>query len=162
MSKKTGTEKVHAMIDAIKTAMLVTEDAHGHLRSRPMHTSEVDEEGNIWFFTDNFSTKTDEIAEDRQINLAYADNDSEDYLSVSGKARIVHDQNKINELWNPMLKAWFPEGKDASNVALLRVTPIHAEYWDAAGSTLVELIKMGKAVLTGTKYQSDGHEKVQL
>ena len=162
MSKTTGKEKVKEMIDDIKVAMLVTEDAHGHLRSRPMHTSKVEEDGKVWFFTSEYSAKTDEIQEEHMVNLAYSDPGSNDYLSVAGRAKVVTDQAKIDELWSDMLKAWFPEGKDSDRVALLCVTPIHAQYWDQTSSKIVELLKMGKAIVTGETYTSADNEKVNM
>ncbi len=158
----TGKEKVIEMMQDIETAMLVTEDAHGHLRSRPMHTSQVDADGTAWFFTSEYSVKADEIAEEHNINLAYADKDGGDYLSVAGKAKIVTDQAKIDELWSDMLKAWFPEGKDSNRLALLCVKPVHAQYWDATSSKIVELFKIGTAIATGDTYDGGKNEKVNM
>lgn len=160
---KAKNEKLKELIQKIEVAMLTTEDGK-HLRSRPMSTSKLDAEGNLWFFTNEFSSKVDEIEADRQVNLAYAAKDTNTYVSISGKASIVHDKDKVDELWSPILKAWFPEGKDDPTIALLKVVPEQAEYWDGSDSKMVQLFKIGKAAITGGGYEAgeDEHGKVNL
>ena len=60
-------------------------------------------------------------------------------MSVSGRAEIVRDKAKIQEKWSEPLRAWFPEGKDDPQIALIRVHPVRGEYWDSPSSTLVHL-----------------------
>jgi general stress protein 26 len=38
-------------VNEVRTAMLTTYDSEKGFHSRPMGTADVDEEGNIWFFT---------------------------------------------------------------------------------------------------------------
>ena len=66
----------------------------------------------------------------------------------------------IDELWTPVLKAWFPKGKDDPDVALLKVDVTKAEYWDAPSSTIVKLVGFTKAVLTGKQYHPGENEKL--
>ncbi len=162
--EKAKHEKLKELIGKIEIAMLTTEDGK-QLRSRPMSTSKLDEDGNLWFFTNEFSSKVDEIQADRQVNLSYAEKGSNTYVSVSGKASLVHDKQKIDELWSPILKAWFPDGKEDPSIALLKVVPEHAEYWDGSDSKMVQLFKIGMAAISGDGYESSGkdeHGKVNL
>jgi hypothetical protein len=48
------------------------------------------------------------------------------------------------------LRAWFPEGKDDPQVALLNVHPEKGEYLDSPYSTLIHLYGYAKAALTGS------------
>ena len=73
---------------------------------------------------------------------------------------MVDDQEKINDLWSPILKVWFPEGKESGNLTLIKVEPHGAAYWDASGSRIVNLLKMGKAWMTNSKYE--GAETAQI
>ena len=75
---------------------------------------------------------------------------------------MIEDQDKIEELWSPVLKAWFPDGKESNNVILLRVAPISAAYWDATSSKLVEIYNIGKAIVTGEKYESGEMAQMKL
>jgi len=162
MKNSKEARKVREMIEDIRVCMLVSEDEHGHLRSRPMHYVEVDEDMNVWFFTNKYSGKVEEVQEEMQVNLAFSDKDENDYLSISGRASVVMDKAKIDKLWSPAMKIWFPEGKDSEKIALLCIKPVHAEYWDSSSSKLVQLFKMGKAYMTGEQYQGKDSGQVVL
>ena len=149
-------------IKDIKTAMFVTADENGELRSRPMRHQTMDDDGTIWFFTNAPSGKTNEIKQDAHINLSYANPDDQKFVSVSGTAQIVKDQAKIDELWSPELKAWFPDGKNDPNVALIRVTPTKGEYWDSPNNVIIHVFGLAKALVTGKTYEPGDNQKVSL
>jgi general stress protein 26 len=148
-------------IKKIKTAMLVTSDEDGTLRSRPMQTLQVSGT-DLLFITGYQSGKTHEIRNDSHVNVSFADESKNVYVSISGKAHVSKDPAKIDELWNEAFKAWFPEGKDDPNVAVLRVAVNSAEYWDTPSSPVVHAIGYVKAVLTGESYQPGDHEKISI
>jgi general stress protein 26 len=124
--------KLASLVRQMKVGMLTTIEPDGSLRSRPLETLEIDSEGRLWFFTLASSPKSAEIeAHDRQVNLSYADPRDEDYASISGTARLVRDQEKMQMLWDAPLEAWFPRGLDDPDLALLEVRIDKAEYWDS-------------------------------
>jgi general stress protein 26 len=149
-------------IKDIKLAMLTTVEPDGELHTRPMATHEMEDDGTLWFFTYNNSAKAKEIQHDRQISLSYTDTSSETYVCATGTAAISQDIDKMEELWNPALKAWFPEGLDEPHIALLKVKLHRAEYWDEPGGKLVSLFRMAKAIAKGEKHDAHYHEKLKL
>ena len=155
-------KKLVEMIQGIRIAMLTTAMADGTLRSRPMATQQSEFDGDLWFFTGAGSPKAHEIEEDAHVNVSYADADSQRYVSVSGRARVVRDRQKAEELWNPAYKAWFPGGLDDPNLALLKVEVDGAEYWDSPSGAVVHLIGVAKALATGERYQPGENEKLDL
>lgn len=155
-------EKLEKLIQGIKVAMMSTIEEDGSIRSRPMWTQQHKFDGTIWFFTSVNSGKMNEIAMDQHVNLSYADPDSNRYVSISGKARHVRDKEKARELWNPAMKAWFPEGLDDPELTLLRVDVESAEYWDSPSSKIATLIGFVKAVATGQRYEPGEHDKVNF
>ena len=148
------------LIKGIKVAMLTTQETDGTLRSRPMATQGAEFDGTLWFFTQASSHKVDEIDREQNVNVSYADEGDNRYVSVSGRARLVRDRAKIDELWSPILKAWFPKGKDDPEVALLRVDVEKAEYWDAPSSTIVKMVGFAKAMVTGQPYAPGENRKI--
>ena len=162
--KTTALEQLREKIKDIRIAMLTTIDEDGSLRSRPMATQETESDGELWFFTAAGSAKAGEVERDHRVNLSYADPDDQRYVSVSGTARMVRDRAKAEELWNPILKAWFPKGLDDPELALLRVQSEKAEYWDSPSSKMVQLVGFIKAVTTGKRYEPDPgeNEKIEL
>ncbi|MEP6926878.1 MAG: pyridoxamine 5'-phosphate oxidase family protein, partial [Ginsengibacter sp.] len=82
---------------------------------------------------------------------------SSEYLSIFGTAEIIFDKNKIEEMWSPIAKAWFTEGKDDPSISLLKVTPQEGYYWDTKNNKMISLIKIATAIVTG-KTMDDGVE----
>lgn len=149
-------------IKSIRFAMLTTIDDHGHLISRPMTNQEMDDEGNLWFYT---STNTDlwmNIAANPQVNLSFAEPEDHVYVSVSGRAERVVERDLIKAKWNAAVQAWYPNGPNDPHVVMIRVVSDTAEYWDASSSSMVQLFNMAKAVLTGTTPEEGDHGRLKL
>ena len=107
------------------------------------------ETATLWFITRIDSDKTHEIADDSDVNVAFADPGGNSWASVTGTARIVRDAAKAKQLWSPFAEAWMPEGPEAPTTALIAVTPTHATLWDGP-SKLVQLFEVARANLTQT------------
>ncbi|ATB30494.1 pyridoxamine 5'-phosphate oxidase family protein [Melittangium boletus] len=160
--KKDPIAQLGELIQDIKVTMMTTVEADGCIRSRPMWTHNENFNGELWFFTNESAPKVDEIQGEQHVNLAYSDASRDRYVSVSGTARVVRDRQKIHELWNPALKAWFPKGVDDPDIALICVSVNKAEYWDTPNKRMVQLVGFVKSVLTGEKYRPGEHEKIDL
>ncbi len=148
-------------IQDVRVAMLTTVESDGSLRSRPMYTQQAEFSGELWFFTADNSGKVEEISLEHQVNLNYAEPKDSLYVSVSGTAELVKDRSKIEELWSPMLKAWFKGGQDDPHIALLRIRVTEAEYWDDTSSKMTRLVGMVRSALGSESYKSDEHGVVK-
>lgn len=156
-------EKLGELIKGIKFAMFTTVDSDGSLRSRPMATQETEFDGTLWFFTDKTTPKVSEVEKEHHVNVSYADPDDNRYVSVSGRAEMVDDKKKMEELWTPAIKAWFPDGLEDPRITLVKVDVEKAEYWDSPSSTLVQLAGFAKALITGKRMEDAGeNEKIDL
>lgn len=147
-------DKVFEMIKDIKFALMTSYDAEtGRLHSRPMTPQNLKTfDGTLWFFTGKDSEKTQELRENTISQLNFAANGKNDYVSISGRASVVHDQTKIDELWSEPMKAWFPEGKTDPNLTLIRFDAEEAEFWDSP-MALVTAYAYIKARITGEQPQ---------
>lgn len=153
--------KLWDMIKDIRIAMLTTK--HGEsLESRPMSAYSDRDERCIWFITPLDTEKTHEIADGEMVNLAFVDVDDENYVSLSGHARVVRDVAKQKELWNAFAEAWLPQGPEAPDVGLIRVDPTHATYWDSPSSKMAKMWEVAKANVTQTPPDNDEVRKVNL
>ena len=161
MSRESDFEKLREMMKDIDLCMLTTVDESDNLHSRPMSLNgDVDEEGNLWFFTSSNSHKASEIERNPKVNVSFVDTGDQHYVSISGTAQLVHDRNKIKELWKPVLKAWFPDGPDQSDVALLKVKMTKAEYWDGPSSTIAQAVSFVSAIFTGKQVELGENKKL--
>jgi len=137
-----GFAKLVAMIEALEVGMLTTEDENGHLRSRPMATQRA-EGGVLWFFTGKDSPKVEEIKNDAQVNVSFADPNNQVYVSVSGRAQTLRDPAKVRELLSGGAQRWFPEGPDDPRLMILKVEITEAEYWDVDKRAMIQLLDTG-------------------
>ena len=160
--KSDPTKKLGEMIKNIKYAMFTTIDDHGNLRSRPMATQNKEFDGELWFFTKTSAPKVDEVEREHHVNVSYSHPEDQRYVSISGQARLVRDVEQSKSLWTAPMKAWFPNGPEDPEVALLQVTVDKAEYWETPGSTVVHLVGFVKATLTGKPYHPGENEKIEL
>ncbi|QRR01884.1 pyridoxamine 5'-phosphate oxidase family protein [Dyadobacter sandarakinus] len=152
-------KKLKSLAGDIRFCMYTTYK-DGRIESRPMTTQDIDAEGNVWFFTSRNTDLGEETSGKEAVTLIYSEPKENTYVSVSGFAEIVDDEQKKEELWNVMSKAWFPGGKDDPNLVVLKVTTEEAAYWDSSSSQMVVFFSMIKAVVTGTT--PDGGERGTL
>ncbi len=155
-------EKLNELVKGIRVAMFSTVDPDGTIHSRPMATQEIESDGDLWFMTGGDSEKVGDIQRHSDVNLSYASSDSNRFVSISGTAETLRDQHKIDELWNPFYKAWFPDGKDDPNIRLIKVHVERAEYWESPSSKVVQLVGFVKAVVTGQQADLGENETINL
>lgn len=159
---KEAAEKIKEIAEKVNICLFCTNLQDKPFDTRPMGTQDVDEAGNLWFISSKTSNKDQEIKQDDKVQLIYADNGSSTYLSVYGSADVFYDRAKVEELWTPIAKAWFTEGKDDPNISIIRVQPQEAYYWDTKHGKMVSFLKIIAAAVSG-KSMDDGIEgKMEL
>jgi general stress protein 26 len=155
--------KLRELVKDIDFCMLTTVDENGDLHSRPMSANgEIDRDGDLWFFTGVSSHKVNEIAKLPKVNVSFADPDNQRYVSITGRAQLVRDRDKIEELWKPEFKMWFPEGKDDPEIALLKIHLEKAEYWDSPSSTIGYALSFVSSLVTGKEANYGENKKIDL
>ena len=151
-SKKT---QLYDLIDGIEIAMFTTRRPDGRLVSRPMATQARASGADLWFVTDASTYKLDELEQDSQVNLAYYNQKSREYVSVSGTARVSSDRAKIAELYRPDWKAWFGGDTQESGtpddprITLIGVHVESAVYLKMDKPRPVVFYEVAKGMLTG-------------
>jgi general stress protein 26 len=155
-------KKFRKLVSDINVCMFITNNQEHHDHTRPMSTIETDEEGTLWFFTDLRSIKVEEVSKEKTVHLVYAHPGKESYLDVWGSATVNTDKNAIKDKGSPIVKAWFPDGVDDPNLALLRVVPREVYYWDAETGKMVQFLKIAAAVVTGKRLANGAEGKISV
>jgi general stress protein 26 len=136
-------EKIKELVRKANSCFFCTQNVMGPTNGvRPMSVQKADDEGNLWFFSANDSYKNREIAQNNHIKLYFQGSAHSDFLFLEGIITITTDKNKIHELWNPMVKVWFTEGKDDPRITVLKFTPHSGYYWDTKHGNAIAGIKM--------------------
>ncbi len=158
ISNSEAIEKIKTISKRAGTCLFCTQIETGKpFSTRPMSVQEVDDSGNIWFLSGKDSTKNMEIKDDDKVQLLFSGSSHSDFLSVYGNATILYDKDKIKELWEPIVKAWFKEGKDDPHISVIKVAPEEGYYWDTKHGKLVSLAKIVASMVSG-KTMDDGIE----
>ena len=110
--------------------------------TRPMSIEKADEAGHLWFLSASDSHKNREIEADPQVRIFLQGAKHSGFLVLESTATIHRDKALIDELWNPVMKTWFTEGKDDPRITVIQVVPASGYYWDNKHGDLVAATKM--------------------
>ncbi|TFD07909.1 pyridoxamine 5'-phosphate oxidase [Cryobacterium sp. TMT1-2-2] len=160
MSDPRDVQKVAKLVKEFRFAMLTTTSPGGKLVARPMTVQEVEFDGDLWFIATRDSHTVTEIGSDPVVGVSFASNDT--WVSLSGTAEMIDDSQKVEELWNQWVEAWFPEVPEDPNIVLIKFTADGAEYWDTPGGRIASVISLVKAKVTGQPYDGGENDKVDL
>lgn len=155
-------EKIKALAKKAGSCFLCTKINGGSFETRPMSSERIDDEGNFWFLSASDSFKNKEITEDASVQLVMQGSAHSDFLSINGKAEISKDKNKIDELWDGIMKTWFTEGKDDPRITVIKVTPESGYYWDTKHGQAVALIKTLIGAATGKTLDDSVEGKIKI
>jgi general stress protein 26 len=157
MDSKHPTEQYAELARSFSEAMLIMHSKAGTLRGRPMTVAEVDALGDIWFVTSADSGKIDELALDNHALVVMQG--SGKYLSISGRAEVLRDPQKIERLWKETWRIWFKDKNDPDMV-LIRLAAGEVEYWDTTGLSGVKFVFLAaKAYITGEPLKDTDNPK---
>jgi general stress protein 26 len=135
--------KIRELVDRAKTCFFCTATAAGSSAGvRPMSVQQLDDEGNLWFLSADDSHKNLELAQEPTVRLFFQGSPHSDFLFLEGRATILRDRAKVEELWEPVVRTWFTGGQDDPRITIIKVEPSHGYYWDTRHGTAVAGIKM--------------------
>ena len=151
-------EDLYKLVEGIEIAMFTTRRSDGHLVSRPMDTQIRSAGADFWFATDIETHKLEELEFDPHVNLSFYRDKSREWISVSGRARVVRDRAKIHELYKPDWRAWFGDeggerdgGPDDPRIGLLAVDADSVVYMVNNTPRPVVLFEVVKGIITGNE-----------
>jgi general stress protein 26 len=154
--------ELRRLIDGIPVAMVTTRSDDHRLGSRPMLLERVEPDCSLTFLTHLSSDKVREIARDPRVNVAFVSDKGDRYVSVSGVASVTHDSARMEALWKPTYRAWFPAGPDDPDSAIFTVRIEVIDSWDVPTSRLVRVWCAVKAVVTGQVVEAGEHHTTEL
>jgi general stress protein 26 len=156
-------EKVKELVKDARICMLTTMTSDGKHVARPMAVQDVEFDGDLWFFTYSDSDLVAQVRANPQVNVSFSDDKQNAWVSIAGAAQQADNPAKAKDLWNPLLKAWFPDGLDTPNLTLVKVHADTAEYWESPHSSkVVTLLGAAKAAVTGQTPDAGENETVRF
>jgi general stress protein 26 len=157
-----GLAKLATLIEGIDVAMLTTATHDGRLLSRPLRNRGLDADGALCFITDRDSHKVEEVRTHPRVNVAFSAPTDNTFVSVAGRAQVLFDKAKLQELWSPAMGVFYPRGVDDPALCVLRVQAESAEYWDSPGGLVGTALYLAAAVLTGEADALSENERLRF
>lgn len=92
---------------------LITVDEYGVARSRIMEPFPPEENWEIWMATNPKSRKVEQLQNNNQVTLQYFDKNNLGYVSLMGKAYLIHDNSKKEKYWKDEWQAFYANRTNA-------------------------------------------------
>ena len=144
-------QKVRGLLEHFRTTMMLTRDASGEVHVRPMGLQGKASEfqGSLWFFVDNRTRASREIADGSPVELVFQSDDKMAYLHLVGTAATSSDRAKMEELFTAFMKTWFPKVVDDPHLTLVRFEADRGSFWYSPGGMVQVLAALTKTLVTG-------------
>jgi general stress protein 26 len=142
--------RVWEILQHSSVGMLTTRFADG-LRARPLDARPDRNASVIFFVVDVRGLKDDEVKICPTVCFTVIDADAKAYLSITGDAEVIRDNEVASRIWKSSDKVWWPDGPHDVNVRVLRLVPKMAELWDGPASSAVASYELAKSRITGEK-----------
>lgn len=145
------TEKFWKELSDVRAAMLAIGDA----RHVPMSPYARAEDGAIWFITAQGTALVDALTAGQSDSSLIVTGDNNIHARIEGRAALVQDRAKLEELWNPVASSWF-DGIDDPAIRLVKLVPATAEVWLTSGA-LGFAFELVKSKVTGEQPDMGEH-----
>jgi general stress protein 26 len=140
--RREAANKIKELGEKAKSCFFCTNiKSHEPFATRPMSVQKFDDDGTLWFLSAIDSHKNQHLQDDPFVQLLFQGSAHSDFLSLYGECTVSQDKGKIAELWEPILKTWFTEGKDDPRITVIRFEPLHGYYWDTKHAQVVAFAK---------------------
>ena len=136
-------DHVWGLVAKIATTMLVTRTGES-LDARPLQAYAERAAGEIVFMTDS-QRVISEVTSDPRVLLTLADKAGNNYVSITGRAVISNDRDRIRRLWTLWALAYWKSAQDP-DIRLIVVSPQQARYWDAPGAVVATVAMLAGAL----------------
>ena len=129
-------------------------------RFQPMAAFAEPDDHMIWFFTRTDTNLARSVSSGDEAIFIIQSKDQDLQACLVGELDLSRDEGRIDRYWNPMVAAWFPEGRDDRRLVFLRFRISGAEVWRSRGGPVRVAWEVVKANITHR--QPDVGEQVSL
>ena len=128
LSRDEKINKIRKIVGENPICMMATNLDKTPFSAYPMTTKGMVDKGDLIFFTSKKAAPYKEIEKDNRVQLLYANDIKQEYLSVFAHATHILDDVLLDKLWTPIMDKWF-DGKHDPDLVILSVSIVSANYW---------------------------------
>ena len=132
------------------STLMVGTQVSGQLEFRPLTVARV-EGSTIDVLLDTNEQWVASFSDGDRVEVTVSDTRQNVWVAAHGSARLVHDEQLIDELWNPFASAYFENGRETPGIAVFRIDIEEGRYWTTQSGRLGSLISTVRAKLGGAE-----------
>jgi len=140
-------DQLMEQIEDARCVMLGSTNPDDHMQ--PM-TPQIDDDENehvIYFYSDKTSDLGARIMmQPGTVKMCHIGKDYQAY--VEGKLSVHRNPATVDKFWNPIVAAWYPDGKTDPKLLMLKFEPEKAHVWASDKSSIGFAYEIAKANLT--------------
>ena len=91
------------------------------------------------------------------MNVSLSDTKGNAWTSLTGRASIVRDRQKAEQLLAKPLQVWLPDDLDTTGLSLIKVEPDLGEFWEGLSHNVAYVAQTVRAAVT----RNADHEPLQ-
>jgi general stress protein 26 len=160
--KVSNGEAIQEFWDHLKDRTTVMLGSSGGDRLQPMTAFSERDNELVWFFTRDDTDLAAEAAGTTDARLIFASKDEKLFADISGTLSIEHDRGRIDRYWNPVVAAWYPDGKDDPHLTLMKFAPRNGQVWVSQKGLVGFAFEITKANVSKTQPDIGGSAKVSF
>jgi general stress protein 26 len=147
--------KLRELLKDFPIAFMVTVSG-GEVTARPIGVvgDHAAFDGTLWFITDKRSRKVKAIEAGATTTLMFQNDKEGNYLHLTGRAAVVEDRPRLEQLYTTLQRTWFPKGLDDPDITLVRFDADEGSYWDKHDSLARLAFAFAKSIVTRTPGKS--------
>lgn len=152
---------VFDVMDDTRVGMLGVEGSGQHMQ--PMTHFPDRDTGEIWFITSIETDLVRAVGQGARAHYCVVSKDQDFYACLAGTLEQAHNSAKLDDLWSPMVAAWFEGGREDPKVSLLRLVLSDGALWATTESTVKLGIEIARANLSsGHKPDIGDHMEIRF
>ena len=132
----------------------------GHYQ--PMTAFWEEESRSLWFYTYKDTDLARAAADGEQAMFTFVDKGHNLWACIGGELHQHDDPARIEKFWNPVVAAWYPDGKQDPRLTLLHLKPESAEVWLTEKGPVRFGLDILKSNLTKTTPNPGVHEEIRF
>ncbi|NNE53643.1 MAG: pyridoxamine 5'-phosphate oxidase family protein [Sulfitobacter sp.] len=123
------------------------------------HIDEENDGSVLWFITNKHTDLAQATAKGVAGQYIVSSKDEQLYARIDGRLSQEKDLKQLDRIWNSFAAAWFEDGRQDDDIALMKFELSKAEVWITGGS-LKFLYEVAKANTTGSVPDVGDHDTV--
>lgn len=141
-------ERLWKELGKVQQGMLGLSGEHRHFQ--PMTPFAEADAGQIWFFTRDDTDLARSVGEAAHAMFVIQSKDQHVQACIGGRLIRDHDEARIDRYWNPVVAAWYPNGKADPHLTMLRLDCDDAQMWLSEGGPVKFAWEIARANITKT------------